>query len=91
MRALTPHVGAWLALPGGERLGVRRVAVVSPESEGRPSPAPGRFVIREGRLLIGAGDGDALELLGVQPPGGRPMGAAEYLRGHRAAVESVVE
>ena len=37
---------------------------------------------------MGAGDGNALELLSVQPPGGRPMGAAEYLRGHRAAVES---
>ena len=91
VRALTPHVGAWVELPGGERLGVRRATVVEPESEGRPSPAAGRFVIREGRLLMGSGDGDALELLSVQPPGKRPMGAAEYLRGHRAAVESAVE
>jgi methionyl-tRNA formyltransferase len=91
VRALTPHVGAWVELPGGDRLGVRRAAVVEPMSEGRPSPAPGRFVIREGRLLLGTGDGNALELLGVQPPGGRPMAAAEYLRGYGAAWESVVE
>jgi methionyl-tRNA formyltransferase len=88
VRALTPHVGAWIELPGGERLGVRRAAVITPESEGVPSPRPGRFSIREGRLLVGAGDGNALELVGVQPAGGRPMAATDFLRGHRAAVES---
>jgi methionyl-tRNA formyltransferase len=33
------------------------------------------------RLLYGTSDG-ALELLEVQPPGGRPMDAGAYLRGH---------
>ena len=33
------------------------------------------------RLLYGAGD-RALELLEVQPPGGRAMDADAYLRGH---------
>jgi methionyl-tRNA formyltransferase len=28
------------------------------------------------------GDDGALELLEVQPPGGRPMAYADYLRGH---------
>jgi methionyl-tRNA formyltransferase len=35
----------------------------------------------EGRLLYGTDD-NALELLEVQPSGGRPMDAAAYLRGH---------
>ena len=34
-----------------------------------------------GHLLLGTA-ADALELLEVQPPGGRAMAAAEYLRGH---------
>ncbi len=36
-----------------------------------------------GRLLLGCHPG-ILELLCVQPPGGRPMDAAAYLRGHAA-------
>ena len=43
----------------------------------------GALAARAGRrrLLLGTGDG-ALELLRVQPPGGRAMDAAAYLRGH---------
>ena len=36
---------------------------------------------RDGRLLLGCSPG-TLELLEVQPPGGRAMDAAAYLRGH---------
>ncbi len=43
--------------------------------------APGALVQRDGRLLYGAADG-ALELLQVQPSGGRAMDAQAYLRGH---------
>jgi methionyl-tRNA formyltransferase len=78
VRALTPHVGAYLELPGGERLGVRRAA--TSEADGL---APGELTARDGSLLYGSSDG-ALELLEVQPAGGRPMDAAAYLRGHAA-------
>jgi methionyl-tRNA formyltransferase len=76
VRALHPHIGAWLPLHDGRRLGVRRAAL----SE---APAPERGELREdeGRLLYGTADG-ALELLEVQPAGGRAMDAAAYLRGH---------
>ncbi|HET8672509.1 MAG TPA: methionyl-tRNA formyltransferase [Thermoleophilaceae bacterium] len=77
VRALTPHVGVYVELPGGERLGVRRARI----SDG--GAASGELTARDGSLLYGSSDG-ALELLEVQPAGGRPMDAAAYLRGHAA-------
>jgi methionyl-tRNA formyltransferase len=75
VRALTPHVGAFLEA-GGERLGVRRAAVAN----GGGVPA-GELAERDGRLLYGTDDG-TLDLLEVVPAGSRPMDAAAYLRGH---------
>ena len=80
VRALTPHIGAFVLLPSGERLGVRRAAV-----SGAPPPPPSEFATSDGTLLFGCVDG-ALELIEVQPAGGRPMEAAAYLRGHAAAL-----
>jgi methionyl-tRNA formyltransferase len=77
VRALNPHIGAYVELPDGERLGVRRAL---PAAAG---PAPGELTARDGRLLLGAADG-ALELLEVTPAGGKPMEAAAYLRGRGA-------
>jgi len=75
VRALTPHVGAYLETNGGERLGVRRVHAVD---IGVP---PGEVRTDSGALLLGCGQG-ALRLDVVQPPGGKPMAADAYLRGH---------
>ena len=79
VRALTPHIGAWVELPGEQRLGVGAVQPV----EGA-SVAQGELSTRDSRLLLGTAEG-ALELLEVQPPGKRPMSAADYLRGHDPA------
>jgi methionyl-tRNA formyltransferase len=79
VRALNPHVGTWIELPGGERLGVRRAVVASESVES------GALKADSSRLLWGCADG-ALDLLEVQPPGGRPMDAAAYLRGHGAGL-----
>ncbi len=76
VRALYPHIGARLARADGTLLGVSRAALAE---EGR-LPA-GKLAASAGHLLYGTGDG-ALELLEVQPPGGRPMDAEAYLRGH---------
>jgi methionyl-tRNA formyltransferase len=70
VRALDPHVGA--------RIGALRVIAARPTDD--PVPA-GELAARAGRLLFGAAGG-ALELRRVQPAGGRPMEAADYLRGH---------
>ena len=81
VRALTPHVGTYVEPEGFERLGVRRVALAGSDD----GPAPGALAARDGRLLYGAAD-SALELLQVQPAGGRPMDADAWLRGHGAAL-----
>ncbi|HMI81952.1 MAG TPA: methionyl-tRNA formyltransferase [Solirubrobacterales bacterium] len=75
VRALTPHVGAYLEAAGGERLGVRAARPVDDDVPQETLEA------REGRLLLGCGEG-ALQLDLVQPPGGKPMPADAYLRGH---------
>jgi methionyl-tRNA formyltransferase len=79
VRALHPHIGARLALSDGTLLGVHVARAVAADRDG--SPAPGLLESEGGRLVLACGDG-ALELVEVQPPGGRAMDAAAYLRGH---------
>jgi methionyl-tRNA formyltransferase len=77
VRALTPHIGAYLLAQDGTRLGVREArAVVSAEV------AAGVLSLDGPLPRFGTVDG-ALELILVQPPGGRPMPGEDYLRGHR--------
>ncbi len=77
VRALQPHIGARVALSDATLLGVHRASL--PARGGEPE---GRGVIAsDGRLLLACATG-VLELLVVQPPGGRAMDAAAYLRGH---------
>ena len=75
VRALTPHVGAYLELPDEERLGVRRAHAVADRGE------PGKLAAVDGALLLGTAEG-SLRLEVVHPAGGKPMPADAYLRGH---------
>ncbi|MDQ6811496.1 MAG: methionyl-tRNA formyltransferase, partial [Actinomycetota bacterium] len=79
VRALHPHIGARVALADGTLLGVHRAALAA---EG-PAPGARAAAVREheGRLLLDCASG-VLELLLVQPAGGRAMDAPAYLRGH---------
>jgi methionyl-tRNA formyltransferase len=95
VRALHPHIGARVALADGGMLGVHRAALLPEASLGGPGDDEGdagraepdhpsesdRLSERDGRLLLSANPG-TLELLEVQPPGGRAMEASAYLRGH---------
>ena len=76
VRALRPHIGARLPLPGGEFLGV-----VAARVDGDTlAPAGGRVRLEDDRLLLDC-NGGALELTRIRPPGGRPMAASDWLRG----------
>ena len=80
VRALTPWPGTRIEL-GGQRVRLLR---------GHPDPAraeapPGTVVASEGESVrVACGEG-AYDVLQVQPPGGRSMAAAAYLRGRRPA------
>ena len=82
VRALTPHIGAYLELEGGGRRGVRSARAV-PGGPGR-----GEIESSAEALLLGSADG-GLRVDVVQPPGGRPMSAADFLRGHSPPAKAV--
>lgn len=75
VRAFDPFPGAQL-LHDGRSVKVWRAAVVAGHGEpGTVLPAP------EGQLRVACGEG-VLELLELQPPGGRRTAVEAYLRGH---------
>ena len=75
VRALHPHIGTWIELPNGDRLGVLRARVAADGGD------PGTLAMDGERLRYGD-----LELLEVQPAGGRAMEAAAWLRGHGSRI-----
>lgn len=78
IRALTPHVGAWVEVPGVRRLTVVSATPVCSHAE------PGSLAEVDGRLLLGCAEG-SLVLEEVRPAGRRTMTGVEFLRGHRHA------
>jgi methionyl-tRNA formyltransferase len=78
VRALSPHIGARLAL-GGEPHTIWRTRVRE------SGPAVGTLERDGDAVVLGCGAG-ALELCELQAPGGRRMAAAAWLRGLRGAL-----
>ena len=75
VRALTPHVGAFIELSDGGRLGVRAATTLPGElGSGELSED------EDGRLLLGCNPG-VLAITHLQPAGKRAMAAADFLRG----------
>ena len=75
VRGLTPHIGAYLELDGGERLGVTAAVAEAGEETSGALEADGAD------LRLGTGSG-RLRLLRVKPAGKREMAAVDYLRGN---------
>ena len=76
VRACNPAPGAWTMLDG-QRIRIA-VAEVVPTSGLRP----GEVEVTKRDVFVGTGEG-ALALVSVQPPGRRPMAAADWGRGLR--------
>jgi methionyl-tRNA formyltransferase len=76
VRGLSPWPGAYGFLDG------RMIKVLA--SEALPgSGEPGVLQVKNGETLtVGAGSG-VVRIMSIQPEGKNPMGAAEFLRGHR--------
>jgi methionyl-tRNA formyltransferase len=79
VRALTPHIGAYVELEArGERLGVLSARALP----GSGDLAAGSVSFTGSLPMLGCADG-ALELLVVQPAGRRAMSGEDFLRGRR--------
>jgi methionyl-tRNA formyltransferase len=75
VRALTPHIGAYLELDGGDRLGVTA-------ARAEPGDLAAGTIDAAGGLRLGCAEG-VLALLEVRPAGKQPMDAGAYLRGNQ--------
>lgn len=78
VRALNPHVGAYVELSDGSRLVVGRAKAVAHDGV----RTPGTLLLDGKRPLLVCAEG-VLELIAVKPPGKRMMPAEDYLRGLR--------
>ena len=80
-RGFQPWPGAYTRFHGAllKLVALQRASSLPPELH----LAPGVLAIADGRLLAGAGDGTAIELLTVQPENRRAMPAADFARGAR--------
>ncbi len=77
VRALAPHIGTRVALDDGTMLGVHAARLLDgADGDAAPADAAQQVVITSDQVRLGA-----LELLRVQPPGGKPMDVAAWLRG----------
>ena len=76
IRGLDPRPGAWTELDGAE---VKLFSARMADGKGQA----GEVLIADGRLLIAAGGGSAVEVEEVQPAGKARMTADEWLRGAR--------
>ena len=79
LRAVTPNPGAWTMI-GDTRIKLGPVALAE-----AADLAAGEIRVERNRVLIGTGSG-AVQLGTVQPPGKKPMNAADWARGARLDV-----
>lgn len=89
VRAATPWPGSDVKLRRSER-SLRLLRVSEGEAHTAAAPRPGTVDASGGRLRVAALDG-WVDVLMLQAPGRRPVGAAEFLRGARIPADEEVE
>ena len=77
LRGFQPWPGAYTFFRG------KKLAVLEAKVSGESKPSAGSIDVKRERLLVGCGQGTALELLSVQLEGKKPTSAAELVRGYR--------
>ena len=77
-RGMTPWPGSFTYAGGA----VLKLSGIRPSAL-RSDAAPGTVLVHDGALCVVCGDGAALEIGALQPPGRRMTPAADYLRGHK--------
>jgi methionyl-tRNA formyltransferase len=84
IRGLSPDPGAWFEADLGR--GLERIKILrSTRAEGQEAPG----TVLDGNLTVACGEG-AVRLLSLQRAGGQPVTAAEFLRGLRAPLATLV-
>ncbi len=89
VRGLSPYPCAWTRLydtanPGRPELSewkIQQTALCDTHPEHLRDAEPGTVFADGRRIRVMCGDGNAVEILRLQPSGKRPMSAADYLRG----------
>lgn len=84
IRGLSPFPGAWCEMQFGGKW--ERVKLLRSRFAGPSAREPGTIAIEDDSLSVACGDG-AVELVTLQKAGGKPLGAADFLRG--AAIDGV--
>ena len=81
VRGLAPYPAAWtrITLPGQAAPTEMKVLKVT-IADGF-NLTPGETAVDHSRLIVGCGDGDAIEILQLKPEGKRAMPAPDFLRG----------
>ena len=78
IRGLSPFPGAWCEMEiGGKR---ERVKILRSRMASGVDGAPGEPTVGDGVFSVACGDG-AVDLVTLQKAGGKPLGAADFLRG----------
>jgi methionyl-tRNA formyltransferase len=80
VRALCPHIGAWVGIDGA-RVTLWRTSVVGDDVVGA-TLKPGELRVDAGRLYLGCSAGN-VEILELQPSGKKRMDAGAWVRGLR--------
>jgi methionyl-tRNA formyltransferase len=83
IRSVTPDPGAWTMI-GDLRV---KIGPVTVDATGEPLP-PGQIQVQRAGVRVGTGS-HAVVLGTVQPPGKKPMAAADWARGARLGDEAV--